>query len=146
AVSSDIAVVAVAGAGHAARLAAQAQTAVTDLVTLGTPLGPIALSAISTQPTADAVRLLNRLLPAPSVRDPGDPDAEGEDADLALGRALVASMMELVDRADPSTDLRPAAVPPEPPRARLELTAVFGVVTAGQVSRAMTAIVAAGLA
>ena len=38
AVSSDIALVAVAGAGHAARLAAQAQAAVTDLVTLGTPL------------------------------------------------------------------------------------------------------------
>ena len=54
-----------AGAGHAARLAAQAQPAVTDLVLLGTPLSPIALTALSTQPTADALRLLHRLLPPP---------------------------------------------------------------------------------
>jgi hypothetical protein len=145
-VSSDIAVVAVAGAGHAARLAVQAQAAVTDLVTLGTPLGPIALSAISTQPTADALRLLHRLLPPPSEVDPADPEAEGEDDDLALGRALVGSMMELVDRADPSADLRPPALAPDPPRAGLALTAAFGVVSDTQISRAITAIVASGLA
>jgi hypothetical protein len=143
-VSTDIALVAVAGAGHAARLAAQAQTAVTDLVTLGTPLAPISLTALSTQPTADAVRLLSRLLP-PELNT-SDPDAEGEDDDLALGRALVTAMMELVDRADPAADLRPPAVSPNAPRAGLTVTAVFGVVSESQVSRAITAIVAAGLA
>jgi large repetitive protein len=138
-VSSDIAVVAVAGAGHAARLAAQAQAAVTDLITLGTPLSPIALTALNTQPTADALRLLHRLLPA---EQPGEPD----DADLALGRALVTAMIELVDKADPGIDLRPPAADPPAPRAGLQVSAVFGVVTESQVSQAITAIVAAGLA
>lgn len=145
-VSNDIALVAVAGAGHTARLAAQAQAAVTDLITLGTPLGPIALTALSTQPTADAIRLLHRLLPPAFVPDAGDPDAVGEDEDLALGRALVSAMMGLVDRADPSAELRPPVVPPEAPRAGLAVTAVFGAVSESQISRAITAIVAAGLA
>lgn len=141
-VSSDIAVVALAGAGHAARVAAQAQPAVTDLVTLGTPLSPIALTAISTQPTADALRLLHRLLPTPPTAADDDP----EDADLALGRALVDSMIELTGRSDPSADLRMPTEPPVAPRASLAVTAVFGVVTESQISRAITAIVAAGLA
>jgi large repetitive protein len=145
-VSNDIAVVAVAGAGHAARLAVQAQGAVTDLITLGTPLTPISLTAISTQPTADALRLLYRLLPPAIVVDPADPDAEGEDDDLALGRALVTAMIELVERTDPSADLRPPLVAPEAPRAGLAITSVFGVVSESQVSQAITAIVAAGLA
>ncbi len=148
AVSNDIAVVAVAGAGHAARLASQAPTltAVTDLITLGTPLGPISLTALSTQPTADALRLLYRLLPAEIIVDLADPDAEREDEDLALGRALVTAMMELVDRADPTVDLRPPVESAAPPRAGLAVSAVFGFVSESQVSRAITAIVAAGLA
>ncbi|HSQ28716.1 MAG TPA: DUF6603 domain-containing protein [Gemmatimonadaceae bacterium] len=145
-VSSDMCVVAVAGAGHAARLAAEAQPAVTDLVTLGTPLSAVALTAISTQPTADALRLLNRLLPTELVVDPTDPDSVGEDEDLALGRALVGAMMELTALADPSADLRPPVVPPVAPRAGLAVTAVFGVVTESQIRRAITAIVASGLA
>lgn len=143
-VDTQIALVALAGAGHAARLAAQSQSAVTDLVTLGTPLGPIALTALSTQPTADAIHLLHRLLPpAPNA---ADPDEEKDDEDLALGRALVGAMMELVDRADPSAELRPPVVPPAAPRAGLAVTAVFGAVSESQISRAITAIVAAGLA
>ena len=146
AVSSDMVVVAVAGAGHAARLAAQTQTKVTDLITLGTPLGPIALTALSTQPTADAIRLLHRLLPPAPVPGSVDPDAAGEDEDLSLGRALVGSMMELVDRLDPAAELRPPAVLPEAPRLGLAVTAVFGAVSESQIKRALTAIVAAGLA
>jgi large repetitive protein len=140
-VSTDVAIVAVAGAGHAARLAAQAQPAVTDLVTLGTPLGPIALTALGTQPTADALRLLQRLLPLeqPAADVP-------EDEDLALGRALVGSLLELAGDSDPSAELRLPSVPPEPPRAGLAVSSVFGVVTGAQVSRAITAIVASGLA
>jgi hypothetical protein len=141
-VSNDIVLVAVAGAGHAARAASEAQAAVTDLITLGTPLGPIALTAISTQPTADALRLLNRLLPAAAPAG----STVTEDADLALGRALVGSMMELVDRADPSIDLRQPVVPPPSPRAGLAVRAVFGSVTESQIRRAITAIVVAGLA
>ena len=145
-VSNDVCVVALAGAGHAARLAAQAQAAVTDLVTLGTPLSAVALTAISTQPTADALRLLNRLLPTELVADATDPDSVGEDEDLSLGRALVGAMMELTALADPTADLRPPVVPPATPRAGLAVTAVFGVATESQIRRAITAIVASGLA
>lgn len=145
-VSTDIAVVALAGAGHAARLAAQTRETVTDLITLGTPLAPIALTAINTQPTADALRLLYRLLPPEITADPADPEPEQEDEDLALGRALVTAMMELTERADPSVDLRPPAAGLEPPRSGLTISSVFGVVSESQVSRAITAIVAAGLA
>ncbi len=138
-VSSDIAVVAIAGAGHAARVAAQAVTQVADLVLLGTPLGPVSLSAITAQPTADAVRLLDRLVPDVSM--PGT-----EDDDLATGRHLVSALMDLVDRTDPASELRPAADVPPPPRTGLNVIAVFGSVSTERVERAITAIVAAGLA
>ena len=137
-ISNDIALVAVGGAGHAARVVAEGQSAVTDLVLLGTPLSAISLTALDTQPTADALRLLHRLLPA-----------EGEEPDdgaLALGRALVLSMMRLADRADPGADLRLATVEPAAPRAGLAVTALFGDVSASQARESMTAIVAAGLA
>lgn len=138
-VASDIAVVALAGAGHAARLAAQptARAAVTDLVLLGTPLAPISLTALSVQPTADALRLLDRLLP------PADSAESGE---LALGRALVGALMELAPLADPAADLRPPVAPPEAPRAGLAVQALFGEVPAERVAQALTAIVAAGIA
>ena len=136
-VSSDIAVVASAGAGHAARVAAEASSAVTDLVTLGTPLSPISLTALVNQPAADGVRLLHRLLPDEQRR---------EDDDLALGRALVASLIELTTLSDPGAELRlPVDLPPSP-RASLNVVAVFGELRKQQVGRAITAIVAAGLA
>ena len=137
-VSSDLALVAVGGAGHAARVAAEGQAAVTDLVLLGTPLAAISLTAVDTQPTADALRLLHRLLPTESE--------EPDDETLALGRALVQSMMALADRADPGAELRAATVAPPAPRAGLAVTALFGDVSASQVEEAITAIVSAGLA
>ncbi|HSC90825.1 MAG TPA: DUF6603 domain-containing protein [Gaiellaceae bacterium] len=134
---ADLAVVALDGAGHAARLAAQDQAAVADVVTVGTALGPVSLTAVSTQPTADALRLLQRLLPQP---------AADEDEDLALGRHLVGALAAVADLADPAVELRPAATALPAPRAGLTTTAVLGAVTAEQVGRAQTAIVAAGLA
>ena len=134
---NDLVVVALAGAGHAARLAAQAQAAVSDLVTLGTPLGPVSLTVLSTQPGADALRLLGRLLP---------PAAEGEDDDLALGRQLVSGALALVGQADPAGELRLPATELTAPRAGLSVTALFGTLAGDQVGRAVTAIVAAGLA
>jgi hypothetical protein len=130
--------VALHGAGHAARVAAQAQPVVTDLVLLGTPLSPVSLTALSVQPTADALRLLQRLMP--------DADGEPDDTDLALGRQLVAALMELAPLADPAADLRPALAPPDAPRAGLAVVAQFGEVSPSQVDAALTAIVAAGLA
>jgi large repetitive protein len=136
---TDLVLVGLGGAGHAARLAAQEQPAFSDVVTLGTPLGPVSLTALATQPTADALRLLQRLLPAPNADAP-------DDEDLSLGRNLVAAMMELVDRADPTVELRPPATALPTPRAGLTTTAIFGDVEGDQVGRAITAIVAAGLA
>ena len=133
--SSDIALVAVAGAGHAARVAAEAQSAVKDLVLLGTPLSPISLTALSTQPTADALRLLQRLLPTGAAAGP----------EFALGRGLVQSMMALADLADPGADLRPPLLVPGAPRAGLAVRALFGEVTEAQVQSAITALISAGL-
>ena len=138
AISNDIALVAVGGAGHAARVVAESVASVTDLVLLGTPLAAISLTAVNTQPTADALRLLYRLLPAAGE--------EADDQALALGRALVLSMMRLADRPDPGADLRLATAEPPAPRAGLTVTALFGDVSARQVQESMTAIVAAGLA
>jgi hypothetical protein len=90
AVSADVVLVAAGGAGHAARAVAEAEAAVTALVTAGTPLSPVAFTVLSTQPGADALRLLDRLLP-PAPPAPADPDAPAEDADLALGRRWSAA-------------------------------------------------------
>jgi len=135
----DLAVVGVAGAGHAARLAAQEQIAVSDVITIGTPLGPISLTALDTQPTADALRLLHRLAPAPIADVP-------DDEDLALGRNLIAAMIELADRPDPGSELRPPATALPVPRAGLTVNALFGAVDADRVGRAITAVIVAGLA
>ncbi|MBI5721697.1 MAG: hypothetical protein HZC37_28825 [Burkholderiales bacterium] len=147
AASSDIALIAVAGAGHAARIAANEVAAVTDLVLLGTPFASVSLTALQTQPAADALRLLHRLMPAAlTPAEAADPATEPEDADLALGRALVAAMMDIADLADPAAELRPAALEAPAPRTGLAVTALFGAVSADQVERAITAITAAGLA
>ena len=135
----DLAMVAVGGAGHAARLAAQEQSAVSDLVLVGTPLGPVSLTAVTTQPTGDALRLLHRLLL------PAEPEAT-EDPDLALGRALVGAMMVVSDRADPAEELTPPATALAAPRSGLVVVAMLGAVDDAQVGRAITAVVAAGLA
>jgi hypothetical protein len=139
-VGTDTVVVGVAGAGHACRSAAAGQSEVSDVVTLGTPYSAISLSAVRTLPEADGLRLLHRLLPPP----PGAGD-QPDDADLSLARALVASLMELSDRERPEADLAQAVTAP-PSGSGLTTTAIFGVVSDAQISRAMTAAVAAGLA
>lgn len=133
---ADVVVVGVAGAGHACRRAAAEVPEVSEVVTLGTPYAPVPLAALSTVPEADGLRLLHRLLPPPG------PD---EDDDLRLARSLVGALMELTGLETPDADLAPPPAAP-PTRAGLETTAVFGAVSAEQVSRALTATVAAGLA
>ena len=54
--------VGVAGAGHACREVLPASSAVSEVVTLGTPYGPVSLAALTTLPEADGLRLLHRLL------------------------------------------------------------------------------------
>jgi hypothetical protein len=136
-VSNDIALVAFRGAGHAARVVAEAEPAVRDLLLLGTPLSAISLSALAIQPTADALRLLQRLLLPVDATEPDDPD-------LALGRALVDALMSW--RRSPIPPPTCARRSRRRTRAGLTVTALFGEVADVQIARAMTAIVASGLA
>ena len=128
-----VVVVAIGGAGHAARLAADAQTAVSHLVTLGTPWSAVSFDSARNGSSADALRLLAALLPAV---DPSDPD----DADLALGRAIVEGLSNRRLQSDLEAPLPEVSV-----RGGLSVTAWFGGLDLAAVERAMTAIVAGGL-
>lgn len=134
----SVAVVAKAGAGHAARRAAESVAAVTSLVTLGTPAGPVAFTILDTPPGAEALRVLAALLPAPDPTAPDDPD-------LARGRSLIAALTGLLPLGDPAVELRPPDVLPGSPRAGLDVHAVFGRMTSDAVRAGLTAVVAAGL-
>ena len=124
------------GAGHAARLVAATASSISDVVTVGTPYGPVSLTVLDEAAAGDAWRLLKDLLV---------PDTGTDDADLARGRALVAALAEVDARTDPAVELRlPAAGIPD--RNDLNVHAVFGVVTEPAVRAAITAIVASGLA
>ena len=123
------------GAGHAARLAAATCPEVSDVVTLGTPLGPVSLTVLDDAGAGDVWRLLADLLP---------PEQDADDDDLALGRALVRALAEVDPAGDPGAELRPPTAFPD--RAGLTVHAVFGVVSDPAVRRGVTAAVAAGLA
>ena len=140
-------VVALGGAGHAARLACDTATAVDELLLLGTPLSTVSLSAVDTQPTADAWRLLSTLLPeAASAAAVAADESLADDVDLALGRALIQSWRHVAATPGASADLGlPAATLPTP-RAGLHVTACFGTLSRAQVQQAITAVVAAALA
>lgn len=137
-VSGGLALVASAEAGHAALLAANDTAHVTAVVTLGTPLGPVAFSVLDEQPGADALRLLQALMPAPDEEETDDPD-------LALARDLVTGLLDLLPLADPASELQPPAAGVPVPRAGLAVHALFGVLSEEAVRRAVTAVVAAGL-
>ena len=114
----------------------------TALVTLGTPSGPVAFSVVTSEPAASTLRLLDALLP------PQDEAGENEDVfddDLARGRDLVRGLLALADTPSLADELAPPADPAPAPRAGLDAHAVYGVIGADSVARALTAIVAAGL-
>lgn len=130
----EVVLVAIGGAGHAARLVADGQPAVTHLVTLGAPWSAVAFDTARLGASGDALRLLAALLPAP---DPTEPD----DADLALGRAIVQGLLDTRRQFDLEAPRPTVAV-----RAGLAVRAWFGALDQGTVDRAFTAVVAAGLA
>jgi hypothetical protein len=137
----DPVAVAVAGAGHAARLALAADGRVTDLFLVGTPLAPISLTAATDQPTADALRLLDALL-VPAPAEPSD-----EDDDLRRGRGLVRALRDL-PLPDPGVELRrpvETSMIPGPIEGGPTIRALLGELERDQIERAVTAIVAAGL-
>ena len=137
-VGGSVVLVATEGAGHAALAAANALPFVTALVTLGTAFSPVSLTIIDELVAGDTLRMLRWLLP------PTD-DAEPDDADLACGRGLVMGLIELLPMVDPAVELRPPAIPMVS-RAGLPVHACYGVLEGEAVQRALTAIVAAGLA
>ena len=142
ALGGGLALVAEAGAGHAAFVVAQAVSEVTALVTLGTPSGPVAFSVVTSEPAASTLRLLDALLP------PHDEQGENEDVfddDLGRGRDLVRGLLALADTPSLADELVPPSAPASAPRANLEVHAVYGAIGADSVARALTAIVAAGL-
>ena len=132
-------VVGEAGAGHAARLAATDAPSVSDVVTLGTPLGPISLTVLDEAGAGDVWRLLATLAPDEAG------DAGPDDDDLARGRALVQALAEVDPSGDPAAELRPPSGG-FADRAGLTVNAVFGVAGEPAVRRSITALVAAGLA
>ncbi|MEO8297315.1 MAG: DUF6603 domain-containing protein [Burkholderiales bacterium] len=137
-----LAVVADAAAGHAARRAAEAVSAVSALVTCGTPLGPVSLQVLDTAPAGDALRLLARLLP-PLTADPALDSSEPPD--LHLARGLIDALMRHAHEDDPARELRPPAGTPAAPRAGLAVHMLFGEVDAASIRRALTALVAAAV-
>ncbi len=130
-----VVVLAVGGAGHAARVAADAEPSVSHLVTLGTPWSPVSFDTARNGPSGDALRLLEALLPAL------DDDPESDDPDLAVGRALVTGLRDMAQQADIEAPRPEIGV-----RAGLTVRAWFGSLERATVERAITAIVAAGLA
>src|SRR5690348_4113884 len=134
--AGQITLVAIGGAGHAARLAADQVGGVTQLVTLGTPWSGVTFDSARTGVPADALRLMKALLP--DVHD-------SDDDDLRRAKALVTGMFEATRRTPRSTDLE-APLPTTTVRNGLAAYGVLGVLSEGAVLRAMTACFAAGLA
>jgi hypothetical protein len=168
AAGGPVALVGYGAAGHPAIRAAQQQAAVGALLTVGTPLSPLTFAVLDADPAGDTLRLLSRLLPEPAPEQEPPTDGGGvddeeppleagpepDDGDLAAGRALVSGLMALTRLGEPAgelglpatTDATSGGLPPGFPRAGLAVHALYGTLTEDDVSRAVTAIVAAGLA
>ena len=108
-------------------------------MTAGTAFTPVAFTILDEQPGADALRLLQCLLP-PS--DPEDPD----DGALVLGRALMDASHLCSRPTIPLVKSGCRLRVFRPPRPGLAVTALFAVMDENAVFAGMTAIVAAGLA
>ena len=136
-VAGGVVLIARDAAGHAALAAANTLPFVSAVITLGTPLTPVAFTVLDDEPAADAFRLLRLLLPPPGSGVPESPE-------LATGRSMVNALAALLPFGDPGREIAPAAVT-FAPRAGLKVHAFFGVLDQDAVLRAMTATVAAGL-
>ena len=150
--AGDVVVVGWGGAGHAVLRAAADVPEVTHAVLAGTPLTAVTANIIDTNPAADTLRLLAAVLPPlPDPAAPPDPDTEPDDADLAAGRGVVSRLMGLSELADPVGELglppsTGTGLPAGLDRAGLVVDAVYGALGDDDVARAVTAVLAAGLA
>ena len=150
--AGDVVVIGWGGAGHAVLRTAADVPGVTHAVLAGTPLTAVTANIIDTNPAADTLRLLAAVLPPlPDPNAPPDPDTEPDDADLAAGRSIVTGLLGLSELADPVGEL---GLPPSTgtsfpagiDRVGLAVDAVYGVLGDDDVARAVTAVLAAGLA
>lgn len=108
-------------------------TQVDDVVTVGTPWGPVATTALETDLAGDALRLLTALAPSDT--------AAVADAVLALGSAPSRQGMDLVGRSRTDAGLLPSAlaVTREP---TVRVHACFATLGPADVERALAAFVA----
>ena len=150
--AGNVVVVGWGGAGHAVLRTAADVTEVTHAVLVGTPLTAVTANVLDTNPAADTLRLLAAVLPPPPDQDaPPSPDTEPDDADLAAGRDIVTSLMGLTELDDPVGELglpssTGTGLPAGLDRPGLAVNAVYGVLGDDDVARAVTAVLAAGLA
>jgi hypothetical protein len=138
ATAGPVVLVALGGAGHAARIVADAVAGVSHLITFGTPWSAATFDSARVGVPADAARLMRALLPPDDALEP-------DDDDLAVGRALVTGFRDAARGTPTVTDLE-APRPTTGVRAGLSAVAVFGALSEAAVSRGMTAVFAAGLA
>jgi hypothetical protein len=104
-------------------------------VLLGAPDAPVPLDILDQPPAADALALARRLLPD---------DASHDGTDLAAARAVIGLLGELFDAThDPSVDLTP---PAGLPALAMPAWSVRGSIDAASLTRALGAVVGAGLA
>jgi large repetitive protein len=121
-------------AAGTARLAATGAP-VAGLVLLGASDGAVPLDVLDQPPAADALALARRLLPD---------DASHDGADLAAARSVIGLLGELFDAThDPAVDLTP---PAGLPALAVPAWSVRGSIDAASLTRAIGAVVGAGLA
>ncbi|GLC24866.1 DUF6603 domain-containing protein [Roseisolibacter agri] len=138
--TAPIVIIGYGAAGAAAVRAASAVAAVSDVVTVGTPWAGLAIDALRTGTSGDALRFLERMLRPDAPAWP-DPLLAHEATPLRVMRGLVTRALSLVAESDPL----PSAGS-ETPRAGLALHAAFGVLDADTLAMGLAAVFADGLA
>ncbi len=123
-------------AGGAARLVAGSGAPVVALVLLGAPAATVPLDVLDAPPAADALALLQSLLPAP-------PASGSEPPDLVTARAVLGLFAELyASPTDPNADLAP---PAGIATLSIPVVSVRGALDAPTLTRAIGAVVQAAL-
>ncbi|MGZ8457281.1 MAG: DUF6603 domain-containing protein, partial [Gemmatirosa sp.] len=147
--TAPIVVVGYGAAGAAAVRAASAVAAVSDVVTVGTPWAGLAMDALRTGASGDALRFLERML-RPDA--PAWPDVllAHEATPLRVMRGLVTRALALVageaelPASEAATGVLPSAGS-ETRRAGLNARAVFGLLDADAIAMGFAAVFADGL-
>lgn len=121
-------------AGAAALRTAVTVAAISDVVTVGTPWGPLAVEGLR----SDALRLLAALDPAPVSQ--GEVITARSPSPEHLVRGLISRSIAAAVPGDPATRLPSAA--DEPRRAGLHVVAVFGSVTEADTTDGISNLVA----